>query len=87
MDEPTTGLHTDDIKRLMKVINKIVDDGATIIIIEHNLDVIKTADYIIDIGPEGGDKGGTIIFQGTPEKLINNEKSYTAKYLKPYLKK
>ncbi len=87
MDEPTTGLHTDDIKRLMLVINKIVDEGATVVIIEHNLDVIKLADYIIDIGPEGGDKGGNILFQGTPEKLIKNEKSYTAKYLKPYLAK
>ena len=87
MDEPTTGLHTDDIKRLMAVVNKIVDQGATVIIIEHNLDVIKLADYIIDMGPEGGDKGGTVLFEGTPEKLIKVEKSYTAQYLKPYLKK
>ena len=87
MDEPTTGLHTDDIKRLMAVINEIVDAGASVIIIEHNLDVIKLADYIVDLGPEGGNNGGTILFQGTPEKLITNEQSYTAKYLKPYLKK
>ena len=87
MDEPTTGLHTDDIKRLMHVVNKIVDQGATVIIIEHNLDVIKLADYIVDMGPEGGDKGGTVMFEGTPEKLIQVEKSYTGQYLKPYLKK
>lgn len=87
LDEPTTGLHTDDIKRLMQVINKIVDLGATVIIIEHNLDVIKLADYIIDLGPEGGSKGGNIIFAGTPEKLVLNEKSYTGQYLKKYLKK
>lgn len=87
MDEPTTGLHTDDIKRLMKVINEIVDAGATVVIIEHNLDVIKLADYIIDIGPEGGDKGGNILFEGVPEKLIKQENSYTAQYVKPYLEK
>ena len=87
MDEPTTGLHSDDIKRLLAVINEIVDAGATVIIIEHNLDVIKTADYIVDLGPEGGEKGGTLLFSGTPEKLIRVEKSYTAQYLAPYLKK
>ncbi len=85
MDEPTTGLHTDDIKRLMEVISEIVDTGASVVLIEHNLDVIKLADYIIDIGPEGGDKGGTILFTGTPEELIKCKKSYTAEYLKPYL--
>jgi excinuclease ABC subunit A len=86
LDEPTTGLHVDDIKRLMTVISRIADQGATVVIIEHNLDVIKLADHIIDIGPEGGNKGGNILFAGTPEELINVESSYTGKYLKPYLK-
>ncbi len=85
MDEPTTGLHVDDIKKLMKVINKIADNGATVLIIEHNLDVIKLADYIIDMGPEGGDKGGTVVFQGRPEEIVDCEESYTGKYLKPLL--
>ena len=85
LDEPTTGLHVDDIKRLMNVINKIADAGATVLIIEHNLDVIKLADYIIDMGPEGGNKGGNVIFTGRPEDLIKNSKSYTGKYLKPLL--
>ena len=86
LDEPTTGLHTDDIKRLMNVINRIADLGASVIIIEHNLDVIKLADYIIDLGPEGGDKGGTVLFAGRPEDLVKVENSYTGKYLKPLLK-
>lgn len=86
MDEPTTGLHIDDIDRLMKVILRMRDQGATIVIIEHNLDVIKLADYIIDIGPEGGCRGGEILYQGTPEGLVKNELSYTGKYLKEYLK-
>ena len=85
LDEPTTGLHVDDIKRLMDVISRIADQGATVIIIEHNLDVIKLADYIIDLGPEGGNRGGNVLFAGKPEDLINVEGSYTAKYLKPYL--
>ena len=85
MDEPTTGLHVDDIKKLMNVIGKIADQKATVIIIEHNLDVIKLADYIIDIGPGGGGKGGTVLFSGRPEDLVKNKKSYTAKYLKPLL--
>lgn len=85
LDEPTTGLHTDDIKRLLTVINKIVDAGATMIIIEHNLDVIKQADNIIDIGPLGGVKGGSILFTGTPEKLVECKDSYTGEYLKKYL--
>ena len=82
LDEPTTGLHTDDIKRLMNVINRIADEGATVLIIEHNLDVIKLADYIIDMGPEGGSRGGNCIFEGRPEDLIKVEESYTGKYLK-----
>ena len=77
LDEPTTGLHTDDIARLLNVIDNIVDAGATVVIIEHNLDVIKVADHIIDLGPEGGNRGGEIIFEGTPEEIINCEKSYT----------
>ena len=85
LDEPTTGLHVDDIKRLMQVIQRIADQGATVVIIEHNLDVIKLADHIIDLGPEGGNKGGNIIFAGTPEDLVKVESSYTGKYLKPYL--
>ena len=86
LDEPTTGLHVDDIKRLMNVINRIADAGATVLIIEHNLDVIKLADYIIDMGPEGGSKGGEVVFAGRPEDLINEPKSYTGKYLAPLLK-
>ncbi len=85
MDEPTTGLHTDDIKRLMNVIFKIRDEGASVVIIEHNLDVIKLADYIIDLGPEGGDKGGFIVAKGTPEEVSNIKESYTGEYLKKYL--
>lgn len=85
LDEPTTGLHTDDIARLLNVIDYIVDAGATVVIIEHNLDVIKVADHIIDLGPEGGNRGGEIIFEGTPEEIINCEKSYTGQYLKPKL--
>lgn len=86
LDEPTTGLHVDDIKRLMEVIARIADAGASVIIIEHNLDVIKLADYIIDLGPEGGNRGGTVLFEGTPEELVKLDTSYTAKYLKPLLK-
>ncbi|MFV0556203.1 MAG: excinuclease ABC subunit UvrA [Lactovum sp.] len=86
LDEPTTGLHTDDIATLIKVLNRLVDQGNTIIIIEHNLDVIKTADYIIDLGPEGGAGGGTILATGTPEKIAKVKKSYTGQYLKKKLK-
>jgi excinuclease ABC subunit A len=87
LDEPTTGLHTDDINRLMKVIFKIRDEGASIIIIEHNLDVIKLADFIVDLGPEGGQNGGEVVFKGSPLDIINEPRSYTGKYLIPYLKK
>jgi excinuclease ABC subunit A len=82
LDEPTTGLHTHDIKKLIEVLNDIVDKGATVIVIEHNLDVIKVADYIIDLGPEGGDRGGEVIAKGTPEEIVKNKKSYTGQYLK-----
>lgn len=85
LDEPTTGLHSADIHKLIQVLNKLVEGGNTLIVIEHNLDVIKTADYIIDLGPEGGDKGGYIVATGTPEEISNNEKSYTGKYLKTML--
>ena len=85
LDEPTTGLHTHDIKKLIKILDRIVDNGDTVIVIEHNLDVIKCADHIIDLGPEGGDGGGKILFTGTPENIIKNEKSYTGKYLKDVL--
>ncbi|MFT9455870.1 MAG: excinuclease ABC subunit UvrA [Liquorilactobacillus hordei] len=82
LDEPTTGLHTDDIKNLLRVLVRLVDSGNTVLVIEHNLDVIKTADYLIDLGPEGGEGGGTIIGTGTPEELSKNPASYTGKYLK-----
>ncbi len=85
LDEPTTGLHSDDIKKLLVILNRIVDNGDTVIVIEHNLDVIKVADYIIDLGPEGGDGGGTIIDTCTPEELIKNKESYTGKFLKKFL--
>ncbi|MFP7442280.1 excinuclease ABC subunit UvrA [Bacillus infantis] len=85
LDEPTTGLHVDDISRLLTVLQRLVENGDTVLVIEHNLDVIKAADYIVDLGPEGGDKGGTIIAQGTPEKVAEAESSYTGKYLKPIL--
>jgi excinuclease ABC subunit A len=86
LDEPTTGLHIADIHKLIKVLNKLVEAGNTVIVIEHNLDVIKTADYIIDLGPEGGDNGGTIVAQGTPEEVSRVEKSYTGQFLKKILK-
>jgi excinuclease ABC subunit A len=85
LDEPTTGLHFEDIKVLMNVLNKLVDKGNTVLIIEHNMDVIKLADYIIDMGPEGGDRGGEIICQGTPEEVAMHEESYTARYLREEL--
>ncbi|WP_145383702.1 excinuclease ABC subunit UvrA [Staphylococcus epidermidis] len=87
LDEPTTGLHVDDISRLLKVLNRIVENGDTVVIIEHNLDVIKTADHIIDLGPEGGEGGGTIIATGTPEEIAQNKASYTGQYLKPVLER
>ncbi|MGT2929381.1 excinuclease ABC subunit UvrA [Streptococcus dentasini] len=86
LDEPTTGLHTDDIARLLKVLERFVDEGNTVLVIEHNLDVIKTADYLIDLGPEGGIGGGTIVATGTPEEVAQNEQSFTGRYLKEKLK-
>ena len=82
LDEPTTGLHIADVHRLIDVLQKLVDGGNTVIVIEHNMDVIKTADYVIDLGPEGGDRGGMVIAEGTPEMLANNPNSYTGQYLK-----
>ena len=86
LDEPTTGLHIDDIKKLLVILNRIVDNGDTVLVIEHNLDVIKVSDYIIDLGPEGGDLGGTVVAKGTPEEVVKVKESYTGKYLKDYLK-
>jgi excinuclease ABC subunit A len=83
LDEPTTGLHFHDIRQLLAVLHRLRDHGNTIIVIEHNLDVIKTADWIIDIGPEGGDGGGQIVASGTPEEIVKVKASYTGKYLKP----
>ncbi|GIQ70013.1 UvrABC system protein A [Xylanibacillus composti] len=87
LDEPTTGLHIHDIRRLLEVLHRLVDSGETVLVIEHNLDVIKTADYLIDLGPEGGSGGGTIVAQGTPEKIMDTAQSYTGKYLKPVLER
>ena len=85
LDEPTTGLHIADVHRLIEVLQKLVELGNTVLVIEHNLDVIKTADYLIDLGPEGGDGGGTIVCSGTPEEVAACEKSYTGQYLKKML--
>lgn len=85
LDEPTTGLHSHDIKKLLIILNRIVDNGDTVIIIEHNLDVIKTADYLIDLGPEGGEEGGNVVFSGTPEQIIKCKESYTGEYLRKLL--
>ena len=86
LDEPTTGLHFADVHKLIEILQRLTEGGNTVLVIEHNLDVIKTADYLIDIGPEGGDKGGTIVAQGTPEEVAKNKKSYTGQYVKKYLK-
>ena len=86
LDEPTTGLHFDDVNRLVQMLDRLAENGNTVIVIEHNLDVIKCADYIIDLGPEGGDGGGTVIAQGTPEEICRCPASYTGKYLAKYLK-
>ena len=87
MDEPNTGLHTDDIKRLLEVLQRLVDEGNTVLIIEHNLDVIKNADWLIDLGPEGGDGVGQIVATGTPEEVAQVKESYTGQYLKTVLKR
>ena len=85
LDEPTTGLHFDDVKKLIEILQRLTENGNTVVVIEHNLDVIKSADYIIDIGPEGGDKGGTVVAEGTPEKIAKDKKSYTGEFLKTML--
>jgi len=85
MDEPTTGLHFADVKQLMEVIQRLVDTGNSVVMIEHNLDVIKQADWVIDLGPEGGNRGGEIVATGTPEKIAKAKGSYTGKYLKSVL--
>jgi excinuclease ABC subunit A len=85
LDEPTTGLHFEDVRKLLEVLHELVGTGNTVVVIEHNLDVIKTADWIIDIGPEGGDGGGEVVAVGTPETVVKNAKSYTGQYLKDML--
>jgi excinuclease ABC subunit A len=85
LDEPTTGLHFEDVAKLLRVLNQLADKGNTILIIEHNLDIIKSSDHIIDIGPEGGAKGGMVVAAGTPKEIAKNTKSHTGKYLKPLL--
>jgi excinuclease ABC subunit A len=87
LDEPTTGLHFADVHKLVEILHRLSDGGNTVVVIEHNLDVIKTADYIIDMGPEGGDKGGTVIASGTPEEIAKSKKSYTGIYVKKMLEK
>ena len=85
LDEPTTGLHFADVHKLVEILEQLSEGGNTVVVIEHNLDVIKTADYIIDIGPEGGEGGGTVVAAGTPEEIVECENSYTGKYVKKYL--
>jgi excinuclease ABC subunit A len=85
LDEPTTGLHFHDIEQLLKVLHTLRDHGNTVVVIEHNLDVIKTADWIVDLGPEGGDRGGEVVTAGTPEEVANHDNSYTGRFLRPLL--
>ena len=85
LDEPTTGLHTADVQKLLDILSRLCDSGNSVVVIEHNLDVIKSADYIVDLGPEGGDGGGTVVATGTPEQVAECEKSYTGQYLKKML--
>ena len=87
LDEPTTGLHFDDVRKLLEVLHELVDQGNTVLVIEHNLEVIKTADWLLDLGPEGGDGGGEIVAAGTPEDVAKVAASYTGQYLKPLLKR
>ena len=87
LDEPTTGLHFHDVKKLLEVLHELVDQGNTVVVIEHNLDVIKTADWVIDLGPEGGDGGGEIVVAGTPEDVVREKRSYTGQYLKEVLRR
>ncbi len=87
LDEPTTGLHFADVDKLLQVLQRLVDRGNTVLVIEHNLDVVKSADYIIDLGPDGGDKGGQLVFAGTPEDIVRHSASHTGQYLKQFLNK
>jgi excinuclease ABC subunit A len=87
LDEPTVGLHYEDVKKLIDILQKLVEKGNTVVVIEHNLDLVKNADYVIDIGPEGGERGGKIVAKGTPEDIAKSDKSYTGKYLKRVLRK
>jgi len=87
LDEPTIGLHYEDVKKLIEILQKLVDKGNTVVVIEHNMDIIKSMDYLVDIGPEGGEGGGNLVAKGTPEEVANNQKSYTGQYLKRALKK
>ena len=87
LDEPTTGLHFDDVKKLLGVLQRLVDQGNTVLVIEHNLDVVKSADWVIDLGPEGGDAGGRVVAEGSPEKLVTIPASYTGRYLKGLLER
>jgi excinuclease ABC subunit A len=86
LDEPTTGLHFADVEKLLAVLQRLVDRGNTVLVIEHNLEVVKNADYLIDLGPDGGDRGGEVVFAGSPEDIVRHAKSYTGHYLKPFLK-
>jgi excinuclease ABC subunit A len=87
LDEPTTGLHFDDIKKLLAILKRLVDAGNTVLVIEHNMEVIKSADYIVDLGPEGGDRGGSIVAYGTPEEVAGNKNSYTGRFIEAYMGK
>ena len=87
LDEPTVGLHYEDVKKLIEILQRLVEKGNTVVVIEHNLDLIKSADYVIDIGPDGGSRGGKVVARGTPEDVARSEKSYTGQYLKKVLKK
>ncbi|HEY6432294.1 MAG TPA: excinuclease ABC subunit A, partial [Acetobacteraceae bacterium] len=87
LDEPTTGLHFEDVRKLLEVLHALVDQGNTVVVIEHNLEVIKTADWILDLGPEGGDGGGRIVAEGTPEAIVANPHSYTGRFLAPMLER
>ena len=87
LDEPTTGLHFHDVKKLLEVLHELVDQGNTVVVIEHNLEVIKTADWVIDMGPEGGDGGGEIVAAGTPEEIVKSKRSYTGQFLREVLRR